>query len=82
MNRTAWLQDRRMQKFRDVLSRWERKELTAARGSKARPNAKIVDIPVTLRRFTILLPISGLTTKYFLTEKSCRRNWETETRRR
>jgi transposase len=22
MNRTAWLQDRRMQKFRDVLSRW------------------------------------------------------------
>ena len=24
MNRTAWLQDRRMQKFRDVLSRWER----------------------------------------------------------
>ena len=28
MNRTAWLQDRRMQKFRDVLSRWERKELS------------------------------------------------------
>jgi hypothetical protein len=26
MNRTTWLQDRRMQKFRDVLSRWERKE--------------------------------------------------------
>jgi hypothetical protein len=25
MNRTAWLQDRRMQKFRDVLNRWERK---------------------------------------------------------
>ena len=24
MNRTTWLQDRRMQKFRDVLSRWER----------------------------------------------------------
>ena len=24
MNRTAWLQDRRMQTFRDVLSRWER----------------------------------------------------------
>ena len=23
MNRTTWLQDRRMQKFRDVLSRWE-----------------------------------------------------------
>lgn len=23
MNRTAWLQDRRMQKFRDVMSRWE-----------------------------------------------------------
>jgi transposase len=29
MNRTAWLQDRRMEKFRDVLSRWERKELSA-----------------------------------------------------
>jgi transposase len=29
MNRTAWLQDRRMQKFRDVLSRWEGKELSA-----------------------------------------------------
>jgi hypothetical protein len=27
MNRTAWLQDRRMQKFRDVLSRWEAGEL-------------------------------------------------------
>ena len=29
MNRAAWLQDRRMQKFRDVLSRWERRELSA-----------------------------------------------------
>jgi hypothetical protein len=29
MNRTTWLQDRRMQKFRDVLSRWKRKELSA-----------------------------------------------------
>jgi transposase len=29
MSRTTWLQDRRMQKFRDVLSRWERKELSA-----------------------------------------------------
>ena len=28
MNRTV-LQDRRMQKFRDVLSRWERKDLSA-----------------------------------------------------
>ena len=28
MDRTAWLQDRRMQKFRDVLSRWERRELS------------------------------------------------------
>ena len=28
MNRTAWLQDRRMEKFRDVLSRWERRELS------------------------------------------------------
>jgi transposase len=29
MNRATWLQDRRMQKFRDVLSRWEGKELSA-----------------------------------------------------
>ena len=29
MARAHWLQDRRMQKFRDVLSRWERRELSA-----------------------------------------------------
>src|SRR5579863_8938997 len=29
MNRTAWLQDRRMEKFRDVLSRWEARKLSA-----------------------------------------------------
>ena len=29
MNRTTWLQDRRMQKFRDVWSRWEHRELSA-----------------------------------------------------
>lgn len=29
MSRTEWLQDRRMQKFCDVLSRWERRELSA-----------------------------------------------------
>jgi hypothetical protein len=28
MNRAAWLQDRRMQKFRNVLSRWEAGELS------------------------------------------------------
>ena len=28
MNRTGRLQDHRMKKFRDVLSRWERKELS------------------------------------------------------
>ena len=28
MNRATVLQDRRMQKFRDVLSRWERRELS------------------------------------------------------
>ena len=30
MSRAAWLQDRRMQKFRDVLSRWERGGLSMA----------------------------------------------------
>jgi len=29
MNRTTWLQDRRMQKFKDVLGRWEAKKLSA-----------------------------------------------------
>jgi hypothetical protein len=29
MNRTAWLQDRRMAKFCDVLSRWKARELSA-----------------------------------------------------
>lgn len=29
MNRTVGLQDRRMQKFRDALSRWERREHSA-----------------------------------------------------
>src|SRR3954462_13308070 len=28
MSRTTWLQDRRMQKFRDVLNRWESSELS------------------------------------------------------
>jgi hypothetical protein len=28
MNRTGWLQDRRMEKFLDVLSRWERRDLS------------------------------------------------------
>src|SRR5258708_33403832 len=30
MNRMTWLQDRRMQKFGDVLSRWRGKQLSAA----------------------------------------------------
>jgi transposase len=34
MKRAAWLQDRRMQKFVDVLSRWERKELSAMDASE------------------------------------------------
>jgi transposase len=34
MTRTAWLQDRRMQKFRDVLSRWECKQLSALEASE------------------------------------------------
>jgi hypothetical protein len=28
MDRTTWLKDRRMQKFRDVLSRWKRGSLS------------------------------------------------------
>ena len=34
MNRTTWLQDRRMQKFCDVLSRWTRRELSAVEASE------------------------------------------------
>ena len=34
MNRTAWLQERRMLKFRDVLSRWEASGLSALEASE------------------------------------------------
>lgn len=34
MTRTAWLQERRMQKFRDVLSRWEAKTLSSLEASE------------------------------------------------
>src|ERR1700691_2442676 len=34
MNRTAWLQDRRMKKFRDVLSRWEAGELSMSQAGE------------------------------------------------
>ncbi|MGO9743299.1 MAG: helix-turn-helix domain-containing protein [Roseiarcus sp.] len=34
MNRTTWLQERRMLKFRDVLSRWEASELSALEASE------------------------------------------------
>jgi transposase len=34
MNRTTWLQDRRMEKFCDVLSRWTRRELSALDASQ------------------------------------------------
>jgi transposase len=34
MNRTAWLQDRRVQKFCDVLSRWKARELSALEASE------------------------------------------------
>ena len=37
MNRATWLQDRRILKFRDVLTRWERRELSmmeAGRGAE------------------------------------------------
>jgi transposase len=34
MNRTTWLQERRMQRFRDVLSRWEKRELSALDASE------------------------------------------------
>jgi hypothetical protein len=44
MNRTAWLQDRRMQEFRDVLSRWERKELSAFEAGETFPT-----LPAALR---------------------------------
>jgi hypothetical protein len=34
MSRALWRQDRRMQKFRDVLSRWERRELSQLEASE------------------------------------------------
>ena len=34
MKRTTWLQDRRVQKFSDVLSRWKARELSALEASE------------------------------------------------
>src|SRR4029077_16502757 len=34
MNRATWLQDRRMQEFLDVLSRWEARELSMMEASE------------------------------------------------
>ena len=49
MNRTAWLQDRRMQKFRDVLSRWGRgawpRRASSARIERSRDAPKHGNIP-------------------------------------
>ena len=51
MDRTTWLQDHRMQKFRDVLNRWERKELSAQEAGEI--------LGVSERRFRIE-PIHGV----------------------
>jgi hypothetical protein len=44
MNRTTWLQERRMQKFRDVLSRWKSGELpiNTATLAKTQVNLKLI----------------------------------------
>ena len=44
MNRAAWLQDRRMQKFLDVLSRWEAGELSMMEAGEHRAPASQVTI--------------------------------------
>ena len=49
MNRTTWLQDRRMQKFRDVLSRWERKELSAMERLSRTPHINSKSSEITKR---------------------------------
>ena len=51
MNRAAWLQDRRMQKFRDVLSRWEAGELSMMDAGELLGNvgAAVPALPGSLR---------------------------------
>jgi hypothetical protein len=52
MKRAAWLQDRRMQKFLDVLSRWESRDLSMleAGGTSGNVGATIPPLPGSLRR--------------------------------
>jgi hypothetical protein len=52
MTRATWLQDRRMRKFRDVLSRWERKELSALEAGEISGvlGAAVPPLPDALRR--------------------------------
>jgi len=62
MNRTTWLQDRRMKKFCDVLSRWKARELSAQEAgeilgcSERRPSsAGSVSRPCELQRRDFLV---------------------------
>ena len=58
MNRTAWLQDRRMQKFRDVMSRWESGALSMMEAGELLGNrAFLVKI--------VLLACAGLNAAWF-----------------
>ena len=52
MNRTAWLQDRRMEKFCDVLSRWKARELSAQEAGEILLPRRSISV-----RFT---PVSGI----------------------
>ena len=38
MNRTTWLQDRRMEKFTNVFSRWRGKRLSGSEAARAFPD--------------------------------------------
>lgn len=62
MRRTAWLQERRMQKFRDVLSRWDRGELSMLEAGEllgCRSGSSGATGPVTRKRALMALSIAG-----------------------
>jgi hypothetical protein len=54
MNRTAWLQDGRMAKFCDVLSRWKAKELSAQEAGEILARSDSSDITGKATRRTAL----------------------------
>jgi hypothetical protein len=59
MKRAAWLQDRRMQKFRDVLSRWEGGDLSKSPPPSSRPPRRRLTFGASAYDFSRLRSAGG-----------------------